>query len=327
MKVKGYQFQSCFAPYIEQFIQEKRDAGFLYNAEEWKLKHFDALCINESISEPVLTKELAQKWGSLRDNEALSTCSSRMCVLRQFALYLTSLGLQAYIPSHYYKREKVVAHTLSDEEISALFLEIDSYKPELNAAAFRRLSMEYRVIFRLIYCCGLRISEARLLKWTDVDFQAEAIRILHSKGHKDRLVYPAPDVMELLRSYQENLEGAFHCKSEWVFPAREIENCLSTVTIDAHFRRCWRRTPFSEGCDKSPTVHSLRHTFVVKRMNLWMSDGISFKEMLPFLSRYLGHMSPDETFYYYHQVDSAFRIIRERDKTGSRVIPEVLPYE
>ena len=45
--------------------------------------------------------------------------------------------------------------------------------------------------------------------------------------------------------------------------------------------------------------------------------------MLPFLSKYLGHTSPSETFYYYHQVAEAFRIIRDRDITGKRVIPEV----
>ena len=71
----------------------------------------------------------------------------------------------------------------------------------------------------------------------------------------------------------------------------------------------------------------MRHTFVVKRMNLWMENGTSLKEMLPFLSRYLGHQSPDETFYYYHQVAEAFRIIRKNDKTGISVIPEVELYE
>lgn len=327
MKIKEYQYQSCFAPLIEQFIREKRDAGFSYNTEEWKLKHFDSLCAVEAVPEPVLTKELAQKWGALRDNEALSTCSPRVCVLRQFSLYLISLGMEAYIPSRFYKREKRVAHVLSDNEIKTLFLKIDSYAPELNATAFHRLSVEYRVIFRLIYCCGLRVSEARLLKWDDVDFQSGTIRILHSKGHKDRLVYPAQDMVELLSTYHEKLEETFLCESEWVFPAREIEKCLSVVTLGAHFRRCWKRTPFSEGCDRRPTVHSLRHTFVVKRMNLWMSDGVPLREMMPFLSRYLGHMSPGETYYYYHQVDAAFRIIRKRDKTGSRVIPEALPYE
>ena len=58
-----------------------------------------------------------------------------------------------------------------------------------------------------------------------------------------------------------------------------------------------------------------------------MKDGIPLKEMLPYLSRYLGHQSPDGTFYYYHQVEEAFRIIRDRDKTGKTVIPEVKAYE
>ena len=145
MKIKGYQFKSCFAPHIEKFLQEKKDAGFSYNTEEWKLKHFDALCIEEAVSEPIITRELAQKWGSLRDNEAPSTCSSRMSVLRQFSFYLTSIGIDAYIPSHFYKSEKVVAHILSDEEVIALFLEMDRYAPKLDAVAFHRLSLEYRV--------------------------------------------------------------------------------------------------------------------------------------------------------------------------------------
>lgn len=89
----------------------------------------------------------------------------------------------------------------------------------------------------------------------------------------------------------------------------------------------WGKTSYAGRCDKAPTVHCLQHTFVVKRMNLWLEEGVSLNEMMPFLCRYLGHSSPDKTFYYYHQVDSAFRIIRDRDKVGIRVIPEVLPDE
>lgn len=62
MKMAAYQFQSCFAPYIEKFLQEKRDAGFLYESAEWKLKHFDAFCVKESVTEPVMSRELVKKW-------------------------------------------------------------------------------------------------------------------------------------------------------------------------------------------------------------------------------------------------------------------------
>ena len=242
-------------------------------------------------------------------------------------MFLAPLGIEAYIPSNFYKAEKKVVHILPDAEIKAFFQEVDGYVPAIGTAGFYRLAAEYKVIFRLIYCCGLRISEARKLCWKDVDFKQGTIHILQSKGHKDRLIYMAEDLTELLQTYEKVLSDKYHCLSDWVFPARETDRCLSNGTIDKKFREFWALTPYAEGCDKAPTVHCLRHTFVVKRMNLWMEEGIPLKEMLPFLSRYLGHQSPDETFYYYHQVAEAFRIIRDKDKTGKLVIPEVNAFE
>lgn len=327
MKIIGYEYQSCFAPYIKQFLQEKRSVGFTYETEEWKLKHFDHFCVKESVAEPYLSRELVKKWGTLRERETLSTCSARISIIRQFALFMISLGKEAYIPLDFYKCEKRLVHILPDNEISAFFHEIDSYSPETKAPSFLRLSTEYKVVFRLIYCCGLRISEARKLKWNDADLEAGTLKIMQSKGHKDRLIYMSDDLAVLMKEYKTILNAHYGCVSEWVFPAREPGSCLGSVTINAAFRRAWNATPYAEGCDKTPTVHCLRHSFVVKRMNLWMEEGISLKEMLPFLSRYLGHQSTDDTFYYYHQVSEAFRIIRERDKTSGFVIPEVADHE
>lgn len=129
--------------------------------------------------------------------------------------------------------------------------------------------------------------------------------IMQSKGRKDRMVYLSEDLTELLREYVFKLSSVFLCQSVWFFPARNPEQQLSNVTIDKRFRDSWAKTPFAKNCDRNPTVHCLRHSFVVKRMNLWMEEGVSLKEMLPFLSKFLGHTSPEETLYYYHQVDSA----------------------
>lgn len=49
--------------------------------------------------------------------------------------------------------------------------------------------------------------------------------------------------------------------------------------------------------------------------------------MMPYLSRYLGHVGPTETFYYYHQSLDAMAIVRERDTVLARVAPEVVPDE
>ena len=59
------------------------------------------------------------------------------------------------------------------------------------------------------------------------------------------------------------------------------------------------------------------------RMNQWMEEGVRLESMMPYLSKYLGHSSVNDTFYYYHQVESAFRIVREKDIAFQNVIPEV----
>lgn len=53
-----------------------------------------------------------------------------------------------------------------------------------------------------------------------------------------------------------------------------------------------------------------------------MQEGIRLEEMMPYLSKYLGHSSVDDTFYYYHLVESSFRIIREKDVSSDMIIPE-----
>jgi integrase len=58
-----------------------------------------------------------------------------------------------------------------------------------------------------------------------------------------------------------------------------------------------------------------------------MEQGIPLRSMLPYLSRHLGHKSVEDTFYYYHQLDTAFRIIHDRDRQSKVIIPEVPAYE
>ena len=106
-----------------------------------------------------------------------------------------------------------------------------------------------------------------------------------------------------------------------------MDNLLSVGLIDKRFNEAWNATSFASACPDKPTVHSLRHTFVVKRMNSWMEQNIPLRSMLPYLSKYLGHKSVEDTFYYYHQTDTAFRIVHSKDNKSKAIIPEVPAYE
>jgi integrase len=327
MMIKDYQFKSCLAPYIKAFISQKRMEGFLYDTDEYHLKHFDAFCVRQSLSQPIITRELVMAWSTIRDTEGKVYRSRRVTAVRQLGLYLQSQGMEAYIPRHFYQKSHYVAHTLPDEEIMEFFNALDSYRPKTSAAVFNRLAMEYKVLFRIIYCCGLRISEARKLKNADVNLIDGSIRIMQSKGRKDRIVYLANDLLQLCIEYRQLIDSEYQVTSDWFFPARNPESELSVAAIGVKFRQFWGKTSYAANCDQSPTVHCLRYSFVVKRMNLWMESEVALNSMMPYLSKFLGHSSPDDTFYYYHQIDAAFKIIRDKDTTASKIIPEVRTHE
>ena len=106
MKIAGYEYHSCLSPYIQQFLQEKGDSGFIYESEEWILKHLDAFCLQRWNSQPFLSKELVTEWWTLKAQEEMVTCSKRISVLLKFGFYMISLGKETYIPRHFYKSIK-----------------------------------------------------------------------------------------------------------------------------------------------------------------------------------------------------------------------------
>ncbi|MDP2753381.1 MAG: tyrosine-type recombinase/integrase [Nitrospirota bacterium] len=315
-------FSSCFKPYIESLLKEKRQAGYQYDTAEYMLHRFDCFCVEHGITEAVVTKKLSDKWGELRDTESKITQTGRISVLRQLCLYMQASGIQCYIPRSFSHKSGSIAYVLTKEEITSFFEQVDAYRPALGSAVFLRLSLEYKVLFRLILCCGLRVSEARKLSLDMVDMKNGILKICHSKGSNDRLVYMSDDLRKLCIEYRNLIETRFHITSKWFFPARDPQKVFEVASIGRQFQRSWGKVPYAGNQLFHPTVHSLRHTFVVRRMNQWMQEGIRLEEMMPYLSKYLGHSSVDDTFYYYHLVESSFRIIREKDVSSDMIIPE-----
>ena len=321
---KNYVYRSSLAPHIEGLITQKRADGFLYEMEGYILKTFDDFCMNNGFCDTVITREQVMEWAVQRKTEGINYRNQRVSFIRQLSLYMNSLGINSYIPRHTASTVTTIPHILSADELKSLYRAVDSYLPDNEK--WHRFSMEYQVILRLYYCCGLRLAEVCHLKVKDVNLKDGILKIVQSKGNKDRLVYMAEDVTNLCRDYHRRM-AALLPGSEWFFPGRVPGQPIRKTSMDKKFKQFWNMTPFADFCDKVPTIHALRHTFVVNRMNEWMLEGISLNAMMPYLSRYLGHSSVEGTFYYYHQVDKAFQIVRQKDTLSGQVIPEVAPYE
>lgn len=321
---KYYEYTSVFANQLNKYILARRDLGFKYDNPAYWLYRFDQFCQSQNTSVPVLTKELYNSWSKRQDTETKTTQNNRLQALRSFSIYLNSQGISSYIPVNLPKPEKTVPYLMTDEDIRAFFEQVDLYKTVSYVKDFKRLSYEYKILFRLIYCCGLRNNEACTLKTQYVDLANGLFTLHDTKGNKERIVYMSEDLSILCEQYLNwlitELDGI---SPEWFFPGKDCKSHIPKTSVDRKFNELWSSTDNSKNCDKKPTVHCLRHAFVIKRVNLWMENNTSLQVMMPYLSNYLGHKGPIETFYYYHQVEDVFKTVRRKDTTSSLVIPEV----
>lgn len=320
---KKYEYTSVFSEFLRDYIALYREAGFQYDNPAYWLYRFDQHCAELSITTPFISKELYDSWSIKSNSETKTTQNNRLQALRGFSIYLNTLGINSYIPSNLPKPEKIVPYLMSDSDICEFFEQVDLYKVTSPVAVFRRMESEYKMLFRLIYCCGLRNNECCTIKTENVDLVNGLITLFHTKGNKQRIVYLSDDLRSLCEEYLNWLSIELGTTPDWFFPGKNPQTHIPKTSVDRKFNEFWNSTKASKYCDKKPTVHCLRHAFVIKRINLWMEKDVPLQVMLPYLSNYLGHKGPMETYYYYHQVEDVFKIVRQKDTISARVIPEV----
>ena len=63
------------------------------------------------------------------------------------------------------------------------------------------------------------------------------------------------------------------------------------------------------------TPHRFRHTFAVTRMQRWYEQGLDVQALLPHLSVYLGHVHPQESYWYLTSVPELLGAAAKRFET------------
>ncbi len=317
-------YKSTLSAEITGFIDEKQALGFKYIEEARIMRRFDEYWSSHSYEKTGLSAHHLADWCQMSDTEGAGSLAQRISVVRQFSTYLNGIGMTSYIIPIKVKYEVPLPHLFTKSELRELFFQIDSYESPAYAFSSKRIANEYPVLFRLIYLNGLRISEACKLAISEIDFGHGVITILDGKGNTDRLIYLSQDMKILCAEYYEYLCSISVTDPRWFFPGRKISDPIGISTVDSIFNKFWGKTTFAADCSIKPTVHDLRHTYVVERINLWMEHGIDFEHMRPYLSKFLGHKTFNETYYYYHYVEEAAKTIHRMDTTSNKVIPEVM---
>ncbi|WP_305117472.1 tyrosine-type recombinase/integrase [Acutalibacter muris] len=300
-----YPLSSSFASRIAAFVDYKNSLGHSYEESCRILWKFDTFCCDKFPEKNHFDRDIAMAWLEMRETEGRAGHRNRIMVLREFARYLNAVGEKAYlIPiAMTTKGPRYIPHIFTTSEITAFFYGADHFVPHEKAPA-RHLVIP--VFYRLLYCCGLRPSEARLLRKENVELVRGVLYIEESKGHKDRAVVVADDLLRLMRNYLLKVTSIYpNCP--FFFPRYDGMGAYSKLWTEEMFWLCFQMGGITRFDGPKPRVYDFRHTFATECICRWMREGKDVDAMLPFLSAYMGHARFEDTAYYIHMIPDFYQ--------------------
>lgn len=247
---------------LEQFID------FMHS--EYAIK--DAIDIKHTFIRSWIVQLMEQSVTARSINRKLSS-------LKSFYKYLIRKGIVDSSPMAKITAPKVGKKLPIVVEEKKIALLLESGSPEKNDF----ISLRNKLALTLLYTTGMRRSELKNLKESDVDSYQSQIKVL-GKGKKERFIPLALEVIESInnyRSYKQGIASEYllcHEDGSQLAPQhlyRIVNSELSKVTT------LEKRSP-----------HVLRHTFATHMLNNG-ADINAVKEML-------GHSSLSATQVYTH---------------------------
>jgi len=320
------EYLSAFAPYITGLIEQKRSLGYKYGGEPAILKRFDTFCRERHPIETVLNREVMMDWAAKRPGEHPATLQGRLTPVRELAKYMMRLGLEAYLmPKGLLPRiPRYMPHIYTNDELKRFFDQTDKCHYCIEVP-YRHHVMP--VFFRLLYCTGMRLSEARLLKVCDVDLDNGVITVVNAKLDKHRQLPLSSEMLARLLTYHQNVH-LLSKPDDWFFPGFGGRP-MAIYNVGSNFRRfLWQARISHGGRGKGPRIHDFRHTQAVHCLRRWVLEGKELRAYLPILQASLGHVSFADTAYYLHLTADLFPDITTKVEAAfGYIIPEAGDYD
>ena len=162
----------------------------------------------------------------------------------------------------------------------SLKLPIVLSKEEINKMIESTNNMKHKLVIMFLYYAGLRLDEARNIKWQDIDFDMEIIHLKTAKGDKERVVFLHKKPIEILKIYGTKKEGpVFVSQRDRKYNKRTIQQVIKSASKKV-------------GIKKNVTPHTLRHSFATHLLE----GGADIR----YIQQLLGHKDLKTTQIYTH---------------------------
>lgn len=228
-----------------------------------------------------------------QENKLSERSLNRKCSAnRRFFDYLLQNKVVVYNPFKqikHFKEPKTLPDFMTFEDVKQFLNSID----ESTALGVRN-----RVLFELMYACGLRLSEILGLTISDVDFRERTL-LIRGKGSKERLVPFYESIGSQLKNYIEQYRNSFDDNLQIIFTnqrgkpltSRGVQYVCQQIALKANMRMHIH-------------PHMFRHSFATHLLD----NGADLR----LVQDLLGHENLSTTQIYTHvSIDRLKRVYQE----------------
>ena len=279
--------------HLQTYVALRRALGFAMRPEARLLEDFVEHLERRGHDAPVA--QLAVEWASASVG---SQPARRLSIVRSFLTMVRAANPDVDVPGTGLLRttKRPTPRILAPHEILAMMEAARSLGPR---DALRPHTIA--TVIGLLASCGLRAGEAIRLDVDHVDLigALPCLEIQRTKFRKSRLVPLHPTTAAALRTYAEQRRALGYdglCSAFFVSErgARLPYHVLARTFVQLA-RRLGLRGPVGT---RGVSLHKLRHSFAVGRLAAWAQQGVVVRDQLPALAVYLGHVRPQDTYWY-----------------------------
>jgi Site-specific recombinase XerD len=327
---RNNEYKSVLAPFIKAFIELKEAAGIDTRTNKSNLLEIDRFCFANNMAEPVITREIIEQWRKSRMNDGEGSLHNKYSLWAQLARFMIRHGYDCYVPQlpRYTRstRPGYAPYIFTHKQIEAILNEsgkLIAYKCNMSCSLFC-----IPAVLRLLYSTGLRVSEALLIRNSDVRMDKGYIHIRKTKNGCERMV-PINEnlkiVLQQYLSYRDKIPIAKIADPNRFFFIKPDGSPCIPQAVYKWFRKLLPKCniPFSGNC-QGPRVHDIRHTMAVHSLEQMVRNGIDLYASMPIISTCLGHKSLSATEQYVRLTYEMFPELAEQcSAIASFVYPRI----
>lgn len=279
---------------LVDYLAVRRVLGYKLARAEKLLAQF--LTYLEDRGADHLTTEMALAWATLPAGTHPSWISTRLSVVRRFAVHLRAIDPTTEVPPSDllpWRTCRATPYLYSDGDIAALMAAATTLRTSHRIAT-------YRSLIALLAVTGMRVGEAIGLDRDDFDAINGLLTVRNGKFGKSRELPLHPSSVSALTDYLRRTDRPPRRRStsSALFVSTAGTRLLYTNVQNTFHQLvgCAGLTPRSASC--RPRLHDIRHGFAIRTLLDAYRDGGDPAARLTLLSTYLGHVDPGKTYWY-----------------------------